>query len=934
MYRLFLALLVGFFVALWIVQNNPLVEQKISSSVLSALNKAWGASIHVKRVRLNLFTCTLFLEQGIIVDNDKQTTQWSFDRARIYISPFAYWYKKKAHLYITIDNVTASTGVCSDGIDVVGHVKKIIRPPIEKQPISLRSIMLRNFDVTALVGSTPVRVLLHGFLEFKKTDPLGDYVKKSSRVGTLAITNMDVFVGQRICIKQARGLCHFKKNVLTHRWGFTCEHEIPFCILDPVKSFIVKGQWDDALKEVQLKESGSDAPLLTCSVLKDAYLSLKGSLAASRLVALYSFLTESTYCSTINVNECYSIIDVRYPLQPVGGGVSGLLGLRKVSFAGTFFDAFDCTITSCEQGIVRAALSGSRDGKMIASGALVWDFMQHQGSLVAKNAAPISSKEAHSGTSNAMVSGVVIKPEQCKIALHVSKDGGVHGNYALAVAHVYKGIALSTQGSFEQRNKEFLIQGKTGAGTYHATLALDPHLHIRSIDYCEQDQRVIDLAVDEQDDYTLRGNIYFSCFRSFLDQSMSRLMLGGDKVCMHVTLDQKDLMHMRGSCVLHGGKIYIPDTRNLIEGCSTAFEYDYAQRLFMLNNFMLTFCKGSIDSQRVTLRFDDAWNLSMVHAPFSINNLFINWKRDFFGVFYGNFLFNKLPDNDMHVTGLAVVKKALLKDNIFSQGASIGFSGAVGRVLPIKENIKVDVRIISEQPIKARTDTLETYASLDLRVRYAQGNNVMQLPSIAGTVSLDRGQLKFLRNTLTIEYGKIHFIENQFNDPMIDLIASNRINKYIVTLQATGSLEKPTIMLESNPALTEEQVVGLLLSGSENARLQTDLFAMLEQNLHNIVLGSKDKLPKATTFLQTLTRPFKYVQITPDFTDQSGRGGIKGTLSVNVSDQVYAQIQKNFNLQEDFSAQVEYFLADDVSLKAVKDQRGELGAEVEVRLKF
>ncbi|KKQ49800.1 MAG: hypothetical protein US69_C0002G0075 [candidate division TM6 bacterium GW2011_GWF2_38_10] len=326
MYRLFLALLVGFFVALWIVQNNPLVEQKISSSVLSALNKAWGASIHVKRVRLNLFTCTLFLEQGIIVDNDKQTTQWSFDRARIYISPFAYWYKKKAHLYITIDNVTASTGVCSDGIDVVGHVKKIIRPPIEKQPISLRSIMLRNFDVTALVGSTPVRVLLHGFLEFKKTDPLGDYVKKSSRVGTLAITNMDVFVGQRICIKQARGLCHFKKNVLTHRWGFTCEHEIPFCILDPVKSFIVKGQWDDALKEVQLKESGSDAPLLTCSVLKDAYLSLKGSLAASRLVALYSFLTESTYCSTINVNECYSIIDVRYPLQPVGGGVSGLLG--------------------------------------------------------------------------------------------------------------------------------------------------------------------------------------------------------------------------------------------------------------------------------------------------------------------------------------------------------------------------------------------------------------------------------------------------------------------------------------------------------------------------------------------------------------------------------------------------------------------------------
>ena len=39
-------------------------------------------------------------------------------------------------------------------------------------------------------------------------------------------------------------------------------------------------------------------------------------------------------------------------------------------------------------------------------------------------------------------------------------------------------------------------------------------------------------------------------------------------------------------------------------------------------------------------------------------------------------------------------------------------------------------------------------------------------------------------------------------------------------------------------------------------------------------------------------------------------------------------------MQEDFSAEVEYFLADDVSIKAVKDQRGEMGAEVEVRLKL
>ena len=49
---------------------------------------------------------------------------------------------------------------------------------------------------------------------------------------------------------------------------------------------------------------------------------------------------------------------------------------------------------------------------------------------------------------------------------------------------------------------------------------------------------------------------------------------------------------------------------------------------------------------------------------------------------------------------------------------------------------------------------------------------------------------------------------------------------------------------------------------------------------------------------------------------------------------MHAQIQKNFNLQEDFAFQLEYFLTDDINLKMVKDQSGDIGSEVEVRLKF
>ena len=101
------------------------------------------------------------------------------------------------------------------------------------------------------------------------------------------------------------------------------------------------------------------------------------------------------------------------------------------------------------------------------------------------------------------------------------------------------------------------------------------------------------------------------------------------------------------------------------------------------------------------------------------------------------------------------------------------------------------------------------------------------------------------------------------------------------------------------------------------------------QNLNNLITGSKKTIPTTTNFFKQITKPLKYIQITPNFTDQSGRGGIKGSIQIDVSDRLHARIQKNLSSQEDFSFQVEYFLTDDINVKAIKDQRGDLGAEVE-----
>lgn len=165
---------------------------------------------------------------------------------------------------------------------------------------------------------------------------------------------------------------------------------------------------------------------------------------------------------------------------------------------------------------------------------------------------------------------------------------------------------------------------------------------------------------------------------------------------------------------------------------------------------------------------------------------------------------------------------------------------------------------------------------------------------------------------------------------MINLLAKNRIKKYLVSLSVAGPLQQPTIFLESNPALNEEQIIALLFAGSETVNLKADLPIIIMQNLHKLIFGDRQALPPAQRFFKKLTTPLKYVQITPNFTDQSGRGGIRGTISVDINKQLHAEIQKNFTMQDDFAFQLEYFLSDDFNVKAIKDARGDIGTELEL----
>ena len=55
---------------------------------------------------------------------------------------------------------------------------------------------------------------------------------------------------------------------------------------------------------------------------------------------------------------------------------------------------------------------------------------------------------------------------------------------------------------------------------------------------------------------------------------------------------------------------------------------------------------------------------------------------------------------------------------------------------------------------------------------------------------------------------------------------------------------------------------------------------------------------------------------------------------MDVGDRWRVMMQKNFSLPEDTKVELEYLLSDEISLKGVRDERGDVRGEVEMRWKF
>lgn len=520
-----------------------------------------------------------------------------------------------------------------------------------------------------------------------------------------------------------------------------------------------------------------------------------------------------------------------------------------------------------------------------------------------------------------------IKPRA--VTLHADmNDAAVSGFYVCQISNDDCNETAQVRGDFSSNGVDVSVQGNFQDVAYAMKARLDDALWIQQA-HCYDKKGEQLFFVQEKNNCSKKweGAISVSLLKALAQARWGYEIQGEGTINFQMT-SQEDVLSAK--LKLAQGTIRLPHTYNFMHEFMMECILDAKHQKISIPTMRGSLHRGSFSSSQATLFFDDMYDIKYAYVPLLLHSCLFNVDKDLFALVSGRVACIKHEDVAPLLKSNLIIEHAQLKENIFSQEFQKDLFKSTGSIFPLQDlAMQCDITLETMAPIHIKTALLETQAKITMHAK----NSIMS-PEISGSIDLKSGTISFPYKPLYITKGSLYFTPQNSTDPRIELTAKNNIKKHNISMMITGSVAYPHIMLESSPPLTEEQIIALLLVGSPEESLNIVMPALVMQNLTNLVF-SKDQSPlNLDRYFKTFLKPFKQVHLVPSFTDQTGRGGLRGAIEVDINDRWRALLQKNFNLSEDTKFELEYLLSDDVSVKGFRDERRDVGAEVEMRWKF
>lgn len=901
--RLFYAFIIGAICSIWYLQNNERFKEVLASRVEKVFQEKFDAVFSGTVVKINLFTLTVYFKDIEVVPYLEATSwHWKARSMSGSISLLSYFIHKKFGLAFIVDGYSLFSAIKEGRCVVEGHFKKIASQQNLTLPLFLDSIVFKNSSLLLASDDMSVGTTFSGYV-FKnnqalklKMQFLNGFFRKN--INTLVMT--DGFGSLQGTITPQRRMADISLHV-------DYQAQLP-ALLENHNEMIFKLDYEKGKGELHL----SDREQKIQGHLEDILVTRENIFFRSTLSAPLFYIRKALPSLD---KEC--MLNGKIHLKTVGS--------LKDTITGNIF---------CDD----IAYHDSKISMISSS------FIMH----LFDRASGVATVETDKGTMKAHWQGSLKDPSYDLYFLNDSLLKRDLKDFWLikpgALSGTITGSATSLKSSFnlfmqhEKTESTIPLQGtivtdfvnnhtiKGMCDTYRYQLVYQDHKgSLEVVDH--ESKPVINGYVEKKEDhpdvFTTRGSISYDCIRPFLLYSFSLRSIGTGLFTWQGTYENKrfDIFLSAEDTAIRFSDIY-----NVFTGFSAQLSGIVWPFSCTMQNVLLSLHKGTIAVAQGYSIFDNHGLLVTTHLPIQLHNCLCNWKDAFLVELSGSCLLDKKENEHLKVETDIIIENGYLQENPLSLVNQKEFLHSIMPGITTKQaDFEGIITIKTKDPFSIKTPYIESRALADIVCEYKEGK-----AQVTGMLKFVGGALHFPYKSVPLMHAELKFIKDHPSDPLIELIAEGMIKKYMINLTVGNSVQDPHIVLSSNPRLTEEQIVSLLFSGTAQESLNLVVPTLLMHNIEKFLFTKSHNYRAESSWLE----PLKRIRIVPSFADQTGRGGLRAAIEIEVNDKLHGVIQKNFSLSEDTRIEVEYILSEDVSLKAIKDERSDLGAELEMRFSF
>lgn len=492
---------------------------------------------------------------------------------------------------------------------------------------------------------------------------------------------------------------------------------------------------------------------------------------------------------------------------------------------------------------------------------------------------------------------------------------------------VHDKAQISHEGRLRLRYGHDKLTAEGAIGSYALTATI-PALYEGTISITNDKQQEI-AGIVWQPDATKTVSLHawsdISLVRAVINDAWADYVRGKGILQLHGCHRQGELQL---TAAFGEGSVFIANTYNMINSADAIIHYNIATGACSIPQATVKLHKGSISIQQGRLQLSRAMTIEKATIPIVIQHSLLSWKKAY-AVTSGKLILSQQINKPWHLLGNILLHKGQITNNILSPEFQQNFAALKLLQNPEKQGMTYDVRIATKKPLVVKTSSISTESSAQLRI-----TGTSTAPICLGEIQVHGGTITFPYKELTIDHGSVQFTKEHTLDPLVSLRAHGTIKRYNIVLTVTGTTAKPQLQLQATPTLSQAQISALLLVGSPDAALNAMAPALIVDNLKQLVVGSLEQSSNAKQRLSSLLEPLKHIKITPQLHENSGKKSLMGGIDIQLSDRLHASVHKDLTSESPATFDLDYEVVDDVSLRAVQDERGDLGAEVEMKWKF